>query len=288
MRLFPRWVAVMGSDAALEGVDLPLGASDACYRQAVARLKEDPMVRGALVTSHKINVVRAAGDLIDQLTPEAQLCGEVSALYKRGTALWGHACDPANCGHAMAHFLGADYWRRHPRAEILVFGAGGAAVAMLVHLVIQARSRPERIRLVDIRKESLDHCQHVLEQLCAAGLRVDLAHSADPRRNDSLVKDLPPHSLVINATGMGKDLPGSPITDAARFPEEAAVWELNYRGRRRFLEQARKQQEVRGLIVEDGWHYFLHGWSSVMSLVLDTPMTPALFGDFVAVSEEAR
>lgn len=288
MRLFPYWVAAMGADAMLEGVDLPLRASDECYRQAVLRLKEDRMTRGALVTSHKINIVRAARDLIDQLTPEAQLCGEVSALYKRGDAVWGHACDPANCGYAMAHFLGADYWRRYPRAEILAFGAGGATVAMLVHLVIQARSRPGRIRLVDIRKESLDHCQHVLDQLCAAGLRVDLIHNADPHCNDSLVKDLPPHSLVINATGMGKDLPGSPVTDAVRFPEEGAVWELNYRGRRRFLEQAYTQKESRGLIVEDGWHYFLHGWSSVMSLVFGIPMTPALFEDFAAASEEAR
>lgn len=288
MRLFPRWIAAMGADAVLEGVDLPLRASDEHYRQAVVQLKEDPMVRGALVTSHKINVVRAAGDLIDRLTPEAQLCGEVSALYKRGDALWGHACDPTNCGRAMEHFLGTDYWRRHPRAEILAFGAGGATVAMLVHLVIQARSRPERIRLVDIRKESLDHCQRVLDQLCVAGLRVDLVHSADSHGNDGLVKDLPPHSLVINATGMGKDLPGSPVTDAVRFPEGGAVWELNYRGQRCFLGQARKEKEPRGLIVEDGWHYFLHGWSSVMSLVFDTPMTPALFEKFAAVSEEAR
>lgn len=288
MRLFPRWVAAMGTEAVLEGVDLPLRASDERYRQAVARLRENPMARGALVTSHKINMVRAAGDLIDRLTPEAQLCGEVSALYKRAGALWGHACDPANCGRAMAHFLGTDYWRRYPRAEILVFGAGGATVAMLVHFIIQARSRPEKIRLVDIRKESLDHCRYVLDQLCAAGLRVDLVHSADPHGNDRLVRDLPPHSLVINATGMGKDLPGSPVTDAVRFPESGAAWELNYRGRRRFLEQARKQKERRGLTVEDGWHYFLHGWSSVMSLVFDTVMTPLLFEEFSAVSEEVR
>ena len=41
---------------------------------------------------------------------------------------------------------------------------------------------------------------------------------------------LPAGSLVINATGLGKDRPGSPLTDHCKFPENGLVWELNYRG----------------------------------------------------------
>jgi hypothetical protein len=35
---------------------------------------------------------------------------------------------------------------------------------------------------------------------------------------DDLVSAAPPGSLIVNATGMGKDRPGSPITGRARSP----------------------------------------------------------------------
>ena len=44
--------------------------------------------------------------------------------------------------------------------------------------------------------------------------------------------------VVILATGLGKDAPGSPVTARARFPDQGIVWELNYRGELIFLEQA--------------------------------------------------
>ena len=73
----------------------------------------------------------------------------------------------------------------------------------------------------------------------------------------------------MNATGAGKDTPGSPITDAAIFPERGTVWEFNYRGELAFLQQARAQQAARRLQIADGWTYFLHGWTRVMADVFD-------------------
>jgi shikimate dehydrogenase len=83
--------------------------------------------------------------------------------------------------------------------------------------------------------------------------------------------------VVINATGMGKDLPGSPLTDTAQFPQHGLIWELNYRGVRKFMHQALQQAAVRGLHVEDGWVYFLHGWTQVISEVFKIELTPELF-----------
>ena len=286
MRLFPHWARVFGlGEAALEGVDLPLGAARARYRAAVQALRDNAGVRGALVTSHKLGVVRAARDLMERLTPEAELCGEVSALYKRNGQLWGHACDPENCGRAMDHFLGQDYWQRWAGAEILSLGAGGATVALLVHLLVRARWRPGKVHVVDVREDNLEHCRRLAQMLCPAGLQMQFILSAGAPANDRLVGSLPPRSLVINATGMGKDLPGSPITGAARFPERGAAWELNYRGERLFLKQARSQAERRELAVTDGWHYFMHGWSSVMSHVYGVRLTDGLFAEFCRVSE---
>jgi shikimate 5-dehydrogenase len=73
----------------------------------------------------------------------------------------------------------------------------------------------------------------------------------------------------VNATGLGKDAPGSPMTDAAIFPEHGIAWDLNYRGELVFLEQARRQQDRRTLQIENGWTYFLHGWTQVIAEVFD-------------------
>jgi len=37
--------------------------------------------------------------------------------------------------------------------------------------------------------------------------------------------------------------------------------------------------------VEDGWHYFLRGWSSVIGLVFNIPITQDRFKDFCAVTK---
>jgi shikimate 5-dehydrogenase len=72
---------------------------------------------------------------------------------------------------------------------------------------------------------------------------------------------------VINATGLGKDAPGSPLSEAAVFPQAGIVWELNYRGDLVFLAQARAQESARSLRIEDGWRYFIHGWTRIIAEV---------------------
>jgi shikimate 5-dehydrogenase len=87
---------------------------------------------------------------------------------------------------------------------------------------------------------------------------------------------------------MGKDTPGSPITDGAVFPEQALVWELNYRGELDFLHQARRQETTRRLIVEDGWRYFIHGWTTVIEEVFDVEMTPVVVDELSEIALRLR
>jgi shikimate 5-dehydrogenase len=102
--------------------------------------------------------------------------------------------------------------------------------------------------------------------------------------SDALLNALSPGALVINATGMGKDLPGSPISHVAQFPPQAIVWELNYRGELTFLHQARTQQQTQQLQLESGWNYFIHGWTQVIAEVFTLP-ADAVAGDaFLALS----
>ena len=87
---------------------------------------------------------------------------------------------------------------------------------------------------------------------------------------------------------MGKDLPGSPLPADARFPDGAYVWEFNYRGALDFLHQARAQEQQRGLVVEDGWRYFVHGWSQVVGEVFDVPMPPEVVARLADVAAAVR
>ena len=108
-------------------------------------------------------------------------------------------------------------------------------------------------------------------------IEIEYVHNADPVVNDLLMSRLPDRSIVINATGMGKDLPGSPVTDAGMFPRDGIAWEFNYRGELDFLHQALRQVDSRSLKVEDGWIYFVHGWSQVVAQVLHIDLTPQVF-----------
>jgi shikimate 5-dehydrogenase len=108
--------------------------------------------------------------------------------------------------------------------------------------------------------------------------------------SDRIMGRLRPKSLVVNATGLGKDAPGSPITDAAVFPEGGIAWEFNYRGDLLFLRQARAQEEQRHLLVEDGWLYFIHGWTRVIAEVfhVDIPVRGPKFDELCRIAARVR
>ena len=285
-RYFPHWARALSvRGAELRGVNLPIDGTLDAHRKAVLRLKKDPEVQGALVTSHKLAIVRAAGDLIDRRTPASEFTGEISALYKRGDELWGHAVDPENYGLAITQVLSNDWWAKHEGAGILSLGGGGATAALIVYLLKQAIDRPAFLQIVEKRSDNLHHCKSITDRIGSGAVKLEFFHTNDPLVCDSLVAKLPSYSLVINATGMGKDLPGSPVTDNVYFPDHTVVWDLNYRGPREFLVRGELQQATRPIMVFDGWDYFLRGWSSVMGLVFDIPMTEERLNAFYKVTQ---
>jgi shikimate dehydrogenase len=278
MRIFPCWMEVLGHpEIAIEGVDLPIHADPQAYRKIITQIKEDPNSLGGLVTTHKIDLVQAACDLFDTLDPLAELLGEISSISKQEGRLEGHAKDPISAGLSLDALLGEGYFER-TGGHVLIFGAGGSATALLLHLLGKTTpaDRPRRVTLVDRRAERLEHV-HALAARLDTEIEVLTVCNEEPRQNDALLAALPPGSLVVNATGMGKDTPGSPVGEEAVFPRKGVIWEFNYRGELDFLHQARRQAESRELLVEDGWLYFLHGWTQVIAQVLHFELTPDLF-----------
>ena len=290
MKVFPRWAQVLDlGEARLKGRDLPLGAETDLYRQAVEQIRSDPLSMGALVTTHKINLLAAARDLFEELDPYARLCEEVSCISKRDGRVIGYAKDPITAGRSLRALLGPGYFRR-TGGEVLSLGAGGAGTAISVYLIggQTPADPPGRIVMVDKSQESLDAVRRVHGRLGPSSTEIEYVENADPAANDELLVGMPPGSVIVNATGMGKDVPGSPVTDSARFPERCVVWELNYRGELDFLRQARRQERARDLTVADGWLYFLHGWSEVIAEVFHVELTPERFESLSAEAEAIR
>jgi shikimate dehydrogenase len=282
-KVFPLWSEILGLDAKLVGLDIPLGAPPSAYREAVTTMQRDPACAGALVTTHKIALFDAARDMFDHLDDFAASVGEISSIAIRDGRTLGAAKDPLTAGLSLEEVLAEDHFAQG--AQVLCLGAGGAGTAIGWYLG-QRKDAPDRMTFVDVETTRLRHLREVLSRHAPhVDLRTRTAAEAD---GTAELAALPPGSLVVNATGLGKDRPGSPLPDSALFPERSVVWELNYRGPLEFLAQARRQQEDRGLEVVDGWRYFIHGWSQVIDEVFDVPMEPALVARLAEAAESVR
>ena len=266
--VFPRWADELRLEGAvLQGIDLPLHAPADDYRRVVEFIAADPLSLGALVTTHKIDLYAACHDLFDEIDPFARLMGETSCISKRDGRLVCHAKDPISSGHALDAFVPAEHWRG-TGADALCMGAGGSTIAISWYLSRpeSGDERPRRIVVTNRSPQRLAHLRQIHAQL-DTDTAFDYVLTPTAADNDRVLADLAPGSLVVNATGLGKDAPGSPLTDAAVFPRRAIAWDLNYRGDLVFLDQARAQQRARELAVEDGWIYFVHGWTQVIAEV---------------------
>lgn len=287
MKVFPAWAEYLGlKDAVIKGIDFKLHDDPAAYRKAVEFIRDDPLSMGALVTTHKIDLFHACRDMFDVIDPHALLMDETSCISKRDGKLICHAKDPISSGLSIDGFLGADYYEKN-ETDLFSMGAGGSTIAITWHLMRASRGKnvPARIVVSNRSQHRLDEIRRIHAQIDFK-VPVEYILAAKPEENDAVLKTLRPGSLVINATGLGKDAPGSPLTDAAEFPQRAVVWDLNYRGDLIFLDQARRQEKEKSLQVEDGWTYFLHGWTQVIAEVFNVEI-PTSGPSFERISEIA-
>jgi shikimate 5-dehydrogenase len=291
MRVFPKWARHLGlGRCRIRGIDLPQHADPARYRDVVSFIKSDPLSLGALVTTHKIDLLRASRDLFDGLDDFASLMGEASSISKENGRLLAGAKDPITSGLALDDFLPAGHWGT-TGAHAFIIGSGGSSIALVSHIAGREHrsDRPARLVVSNRSPKRLEEMRAINARQ-GIDLPIEYVLTPRPEDNDAVMRTLPAGSLVVNATGLGKDAPGSPITDAARFPDRGYAWEFNYRGDLVFLDQARRQQAARGLHVEDGWRYFIHGWLAVIADVFDLeiPKTGPLFEELCSIASCER
>lgn len=285
-RVFAAWRPVLGlHDVDLVGIDVPVGAPPAVYRRVVEHLRDDEHSRGALVTTHKLDLYAACHDLFGTVNEDAARLREVSALVARDGNVDGLALDPITSQLALHALV-----PRLAGRDVLVMGAGGAALALCDSLAYRAGGEsPERVVITDI---SADRLAAITEDVAGGDASITWqSHLLAPTAtHDDLLADLAPGALVVNATGMGKDRPGSPLTDAAVFPRGGYAWDFNYRGELTFLRQARVRAAEDQLTVEDGWRYFVHGWTRAIDAVFDLgiPASGPGFARLYDAAQEVR
>jgi shikimate 5-dehydrogenase len=286
-KLFPLWAEHLQLEhATLRGFDHPIDATAAAIRTQIQELRADPNLAGALVTTHKVAVWEHARAEFAALDEHAQRLGEVSCISRNAAGeLVGHAKDPLTVKQALQSLAAETHWRTASAAEVLILGGGGAGLA-LTWVLLQQAARPAHIHIAETQAtRRAQFAQHLQGQ---PPERWTLHAVNDTAATDQLLAQLPPHSLVVNATGMGKDRPGSPLSARATFPKHGRVWEFNYRGSLEFLRQAQAQAASQCLTIADGWEYFLAGWAFVIAEVYHFDLTPERFSAMAAVAQPLR
>lgn len=289
MKLFPMWAVEMGlKDAVLKGIDIEIHAEPEKYREVVEFIKNDELSLGALVTTHKIDLYHAAKDLFDYMDPYAERFEELSSISKKNGRLEGYAKDPISSGLSLEAFVPKGFWREHG-GEALIMGAGGSALAISAYLMKKewGDDVPSKIIITNRSQPRLDSAKSKLDGINSK-VEMEYHLCPNPEENDALLGKLKPYSLIVNATGLGKDRPGSPLTDQCSFLENSLVWEINYRGDLRFMYQALEQKDTKKLHVEDGWIYFIHGWTQVISEVFHADITPEMFVRLEKIANSIR
>ncbi|WP_158691059.1 hypothetical protein [Streptomyces sp. 351MFTsu5.1] len=266
---FPRWMHALGFTAQLEAVDLPVGSSSAEIRKTISRISQDSEIRGAIVTTHKISVHEYGRDMIHILAPQSQALGEVGLLRRAADGtLQGYAHDVESMAHALEDLFRTP-WPGVENRDVFIIGAGGAGTALAYVLSSLNSEQPVTVTVADndLRRVEI--------------LRAKLANWVDGRLvtvtemscHSEFIENMNFGSIIVNASGSGKDWPGNPLSSAVKFPRGAVLWDLNYRflpqSEPTFLETGLRQAASRQLRLLDGWNLFLWSWAVALNALFD-------------------
>lgn len=274
--IFPEWIKMLGSDLLLECIDIPMNSAEEDYGFYANKIKTDASILGALVTTHKSSLYKSAKDFFDELAESSVKFGEIGCVYKRNTRMIGEATDVLTIKHAFENICLAHQGSPNTSSDICILGCGGAGVALAYVLLSNQSQFTGEVIMTDAKTERVKDAKNSLQQYDTKN-RLIIQVVEDMSKNDAVVESLRESSFVVNATGMGKDIPGSPIFTKTLFPKGGCVWEYNYRGELGFYRLAMSQKEGQQLSVFDGFDYFLYGWSTVISRVLNITINDELF-----------
>jgi len=268
MKIFPHWAEELGLPTKrIVGHDLKPNSSPHDYQKLCREIKEDDRHYGALVTTHKVNIYESCQNIFDELDDYALEFGEISAIAKHQGKYVASAKDPVTVRQALEQIIDEGYFAK-TNSDVLCLGSGGSGIA-LTHQLGVRKDSPRRIVCTARSEVKLDALR---KSHLRSGLNENLFEYVNTKNPDDcnlLIESLSEGSIIINATGMGKDIPGSPLSDNVNYPYGSIIWDFNYRGSLEFLAQAQLAKEEKNLRIVDGWQYFIYGWVQAISEVFE-------------------
>jgi shikimate dehydrogenase len=127
--------------------------------------------------------------------------------------------------------------------SIACIGAGGSATALLLALGVYvettlasgvarlAGARRPHLTIVGRTQESVDAIDRVHPRVGIPAEAVSLVRARRAGAVGEIVRTPAAGSFVINATGLGKTTPGSPLPGPWAFPDSAVAWASTTAGR---------------------------------------------------------
>lgn len=266
-RLFPGWAGLLARDIELRGIDLPPRPSRQEVRSLLVRLMADTRVAGAVVTGHKTAIYEHAADLLSGISLDAALLREASVLVRDGKGLRGTVVEPRSIAQTIDDLSVANPLVS-PGSDVVLFGAGGAGLSLLVCLARRAAERfwdIGRVMVIDTDRARLERAVEVATSCDPTMHMIAVVSSGELTLGDLV--PLTSGTLFVNATGLGKDRPGSPVRLPVDWPADSKVWDFNYRGDLSFLDEAAKAID-RGVLAYNGWRLFTNGWAESLAEIL--------------------
>jgi shikimate 5-dehydrogenase len=226
--------------------------------------------------------------MFDDLSAATRRLGEIGMIVRRGKQILGDANDAISTKEVCNALLGQSRPWQMGCHEALILGGGGAGLALANTLVTQ---KPLGCKAISIAEVDKSRAAVVRQRVASWRSDVTIQVVETDGFADALVSVAGPGSLIANATGLGKDRPGSPVSDRVVFPLGAHVWEFNYRfvpqSEPAFHEIAARQVKERDLTFRDGWDYFIWGWLVVMATSCSLPVEP-YYPEFKKVADATR
>ncbi len=205
-----------------------------------------------LTVPHKV----IAFDRVAAVDPAAQPVGAVNTLLWTDAGWRGHNTDGYGLAMAVREELGLDL----AGADILLLGAGGAARGAAVECLQRGCAS---LWIANRTPENLTALLATLAPV-AGGIPVRGFAPATPPA------DLPPGTLVINATSAGLR-PGDPLPiDLARLPRPAAVFDMIYNPPQTPLLHL---AGARGIAHANGLAMLVHQGAKALEIWSDLPAT---------------
>ena len=265
--VLPKWASRFGhKSTAIMPMAAPSSADAAGYQRFVDFMRDEYHAVGAIMVSDASTLFEHSRQMFDELDGDTALLGEIGVVVRTPGTLTGLAPAKKAARQAYEHVFGDG---SNP-AEALIIGATGPARALAIAL---SESGQRRVCLTTLDGKSMTDMRQRIAEL-PEERRPTLRHIESQLEHDRLVTLLPPGSLVVNATGPADENTPSPVGDAALFPENGLVWDLDAVGvSSPFLDKARQQRRPRGLHLSDGPMFHQYQWLAAAAAIFGAAPT---------------